>query len=104
MKKKTITGHVALIEANGAEQCGGVVARTKRPPVVVSFKNTLLEMMSKKKKREKILRTSSKLGALFAKKPDTRQMSVLRIQTLELVSILLMNRGVSPRTSTPRRS
>jgi len=79
-KKRTTTGLAVLIAVNGVTQCGGVVARTKRPLPDANSRSISQKTMSRKATRKK-RRASKKRGVLFAKRQDIRQVSVTRIQT-----------------------
>jgi hypothetical protein len=54
MKKRTTTGLAARIAVSGATQCGGAVARTRRPLPVANSRNTSPRMTSKKVKKRKL--------------------------------------------------
>jgi len=103
MKKITLTGHVAHTQVNGEAKCGGVVARTKKPHQAVNFRSTLVKMMSRrvtKKNRAVFL----KCVALYAKRQDTKQMSVIKIQIFARFTMLKMSKDASRRTFLTKKS
>ena len=79
-RKRTTIGLAALIAVNGATQCGGAVVRTRRLLPAANSKSISRKTTSKRATKKK-QRVSKKRDVLFARRRDTRQVSVTRIQT-----------------------